>query len=254
MVEGGGTVRSTVGLEKPRFWSLGALPSSEKLPLLLPYWDEDNDDDASDPEADSDAIDEVAPVEDMTSSSASAAPQTIAASWDAVKLFATPGCVGDDTVADGDELSNPARAVQVQQGSPSSSPFDAPSLSESVWQSSCVHSWPAASNASPKSFVAPPPTLLTWPNAAMPGTWLPFGIRATNDGRAPELDSVNENVQRPSGSFMAGEAGSAELSRAGWMETGQSREKLESDCREAVCSALACTRDSRGDGVLGMHH
>ena len=45
MVEGGGTVRSTVGLEKPRFWSLGALPSSEKLPLLLPYWDEDNDDD-----------------------------------------------------------------------------------------------------------------------------------------------------------------------------------------------------------------
>merc|ERR1719203_2391955 len=59
---------------------------------------------------------------------------------------------------------------QMQSGSPSSTPLDWPSPSESAWHSATVHSWFSAAKALPKGFVLPPPerALCPTPNHVLP--------------------------------------------------------------------------------------
>jgi hypothetical protein len=98
-------------------------------------------------------------------------------------------------------FGNASEAEHVQHGSPSSSPFDSPSPSESALHSVSVHSCPAAENALPahakfgirsrndahdlnarlttrvpKSFLVPPPPPLTCPTPGASGTLAPLGI------------------------------------------------------------------------------
>ena len=77
-------------------------------------------------------------------------------------------------------FGNASEAEPVQHGSPSSSPFDRPSPSESALHSVSVHSCPAAENALPAS-----------PK---------FGIRSRNDARDLNAVSQLDALHRVSGS------------------------------------------------------
>jgi hypothetical protein len=69
-----------------------------------------------------------------------------------------------------DVLLGVAPLVQVQQGSPSSSPLDWPSPSLSARHSPTDHVCPADANSEPKVFREPPPDEETCPTPAWPGT------------------------------------------------------------------------------------
>jgi hypothetical protein len=84
-----------------------------------------------------------------------------------------------DVASEGLEMSVPrwgvAPTVQVQSGSPNSSPLLCPSPSLSASQSALVQVRPAALKAFPKAFLVPPPCRLTCPRPGWFGTFPPFG-------------------------------------------------------------------------------